>query len=72
MEVLAPSRRVLPPPSGGRIPRRDGAKKAVPGLTGQCLHAVGLQFIHPWTKDLVSLTCPLPEEFTAMLRKIDR
>ena len=49
-----------------------GAKKAVPGLTGQCLHAVGLQFIHPRTKDLVSLTCQLPEEFTAMLRKIDR
>ena len=49
-----------------------GAKKAVPGLTGQCLHAVGLQFIHPRTKDLVSLTCPLPDEFTAMLRKIDR
>ena len=49
-----------------------GTKKAVPGLTGQCLHAVGLQFIHPRTKELVSLTCPLPEEFTAMLRKIDR
>ena len=49
-----------------------GAKTAVPGLTGQCLHAVGLQFIHPRTKELVSLTCPLPEEFTAMLRKIDR
>lgn len=49
-----------------------GAKKAVPGLTGQCLHAVGLQFIHPRTKELVSLTCGLPDEFTAMLRKIDR
>ena len=49
-----------------------GAKKVVPGLTGQCLHAVGLQFIHPRTKDLVSLTCSLPAEFTAMLRKIDR
>jgi 23S rRNA pseudouridine1911/1915/1917 synthase len=49
-----------------------GAKKPVPGLTGQCLHAVGLQFIHPRTKELVSLSCPLPEEFTAMLRKIDR
>ena len=49
-----------------------GAKKAVPGLTGQCLHAVGLQFIHPRTKEFVSLTCPLPEEFTATLRKIDR
>ena len=49
-----------------------GAKKPVSGLTGQCLHAVGLQFIHPRTKELVSLTCPLPGEFTAMLRKIDR
>ena len=49
-----------------------GAKKPVPGLTGQCLHAVGLQFIHPRTKKLVSLTCPLPGEFTAALRKIDR
>ena len=49
-----------------------GAKKPVPGLTGQCLHAAGLQFIHPRTKELVSLTCPLPGEFTAALRKIDR
>ena len=49
-----------------------GAKKPVPGLTGQCLHAVGLQFIHPRTKELVSLSCPLPGEFTAALRKIDR
>lgn len=49
-----------------------GAKNPVPGLTGQCLHAVGLQFIHPRTKELVSLSCPLPGEFTAALRKIDR
>lgn len=49
-----------------------GAKKPIPGLTGQCLHAVGLQFIHPRTKELVSLSCPLPGEFTAALRKIDR
>ena len=49
-----------------------GAKKPVPGLTGQCLHAAGLQFIHPRTKELVSLTCPLPGDFTAALRKIDR
>ena len=49
-----------------------GAKKPVPGLTGQCLHAVGLQFIHPRTKEIVSLSCPLPGEFTAALRKIDR
>ena len=49
-----------------------GAKKPVPGLTGQCLHAVGLQFIHPRTHALVSLSCPLPEEFTAMLQKLQK
>ena len=49
-----------------------GAKKPVPGLTGQCLHAVALQFLHPRTGEAVSLSCPLPEEFTAILRRIDR
>ena len=48
-----------------------GAKKPVPGLQGQCLHAVGLQFIHPRTKELVSLSCPLPEEFQKQLRKLE-
>ena len=49
-----------------------GAKKSVPGLTGQCLHAVGLRFVHPRTGETVELSCPLPEEFTSMLKKIDR
>ena len=47
-----------------------GAKKPVAGLQGQCLHAVGLQFIHPRTKELITLSCPLPEEFTKMLNKL--
>ncbi|MEF2957435.1 MAG: RluA family pseudouridine synthase [Oscillospiraceae bacterium] len=47
-----------------------GAKKPVPGLTGQCLHAVGLRFIHPRTGEPVELHCPLPPEFTAMLQKL--
>ena len=47
-----------------------GAKKEVPGLTGQCLHAVGLRFLHPRTHEVVELSCPLPEEFTRMLQKI--
>ena len=47
-----------------------GNKRAVPGLQGQCLHAVGLQFRHPRTGGLVELTCPLPEEFEARLRKL--
>ena len=49
-----------------------GAKKEVAGLTGQCLHAVGLRFLHPRTHEAVELSCPLPEEFTGMLQKIAR
>ena len=48
-----------------------GAKKPVPGLTGQCLHAVGLRFLHPRTGKAVELSCPLPDEFTAMLKKLE-
>jgi len=47
-----------------------GAKKPVSGLTGQCLHAVGLRFRHPRTGELVDLSCPLPEEFTRCLAKL--
>ena len=48
-----------------------GAKKPVPGLTGQCLHAVGLRFLHPRTGEAVELRCELPEEFRAYLRKLE-
>ena len=47
-----------------------GAKKAVPGLQGQCLHAVGLRFRHPRTGEAVELSCPLPEEFRAVLARL--
>jgi 23S rRNA pseudouridine1911/1915/1917 synthase len=47
-----------------------GAKKPVPGLRGQCLHAVGLRFVHPRTGETVELTCPLPEEFEEILRRL--
>ena len=47
-----------------------GAKRAVPGLQGQCLHAVGLRFIHPRTGEVVECSCPLPEEFREVLRKL--
>ena len=46
-----------------------GAKKPVPGLQGQCLHAMGLRFRHPRTGELVELSCGLPEEFEAQLKK---
>jgi len=47
-----------------------GSKKAVPGLQGQCLHAVGLRFRHPRTDEAVELSCPLTEEFEKQLRKL--
>ena len=47
-----------------------GAKKPVPGLTGQCLHAVALRFLHPRTGKAVELHCPLPNEFEAYLKKL--
>lgn len=49
-----------------------GTKKPVPGLAGQCLHAVGLRFIHPGTGEAVELTCPLSGEFEAVLAKLRR
>lgn len=49
-----------------------GAKKPVPGLTGQCLHAVGLRFVHPRTGETVELSCPLNGEFTVVLERLRR
>lgn len=49
-----------------------GNKKPVPGLTGQCLHATGLRFLHPRTGRPVELTCPRPEEFERMLVKLQK
>jgi len=47
-----------------------GARKPVPGLTGQCLHAVGLRFVHPRTREAVEVGCPLSEEFQALLERL--
>ena len=47
-----------------------GNKKEVPGLQGQCLHAVGLRFIHPRTEQPVELSCGLTEEFEKQLQKL--
>ena len=49
-----------------------GNRKPVPGLTGQCLHATGLRFLHPRTGCPVELTCPRPEEFERMLVKLQK
>lgn len=48
-----------------------GAKKPVAGLTGQCLHAAELTFIHPRSGERITLRCELPEEFKEALRKLE-
>ena len=49
-----------------------GAKKPYPGLVGQCLHARRLSFLHPRTGERVTVECPLPDYFTALLDKLSR
>ena len=44
--------------------------KAVSGVTGQCLQAVGLSFLHPRTGEAVRLHCPLDREFAAVLQRL--
>ncbi len=47
-----------------------GRKKTEKGLSGQCLHARELTFIHPRTGLPVHLESPLPEYFTAVLARL--
>jgi len=48
-----------------------GGKKPVKGLAGQCLHAQALTFLHPKTGEETTVTCPLPDWFTAQLRRLE-
>ncbi len=46
--------------------------RAVKSLAGQCLHARKLTFIHPRTGEAMTVECPLPDWFTAVLNKLER
>ena len=46
--------------------------RAVKGLAGQCLHARRLTFVHPRTGQPITVECPLPDWFTAVLNKLER
>ena len=46
--------------------------RSVKSLAGQCLHARKLSFIHPRSGERVTLECPLPDWFTAILNKLER
>lgn len=47
-----------------------GHKKPELGLDSQCLHARRLTFRHPRTGETVSVECPLPDYFEAVLKKL--
>lgn len=47
-----------------------GSKKPELGQSSQCLHAKELTFLHPRTNEPVTVTCPLPEYFEEVLRKL--
>lgn len=48
-----------------------GAKKPIPMLQGQCLHAREIGFIHPRTGKFLQFTSPLPPYFLAFLQSIN-
>ena len=47
-----------------------GAPAPDKGLTGQCLHARQLRFVHPRSGKLVELEAPLPDYFLEVLKKL--
>ena len=47
-----------------------GAKRPEKGLSGQCLHAKSLRFIHPKTELPVELETELPEYFENVLKRL--
>ena len=42
------------------------------GLTGQCLHARRLRFIHPRSGEEIQVECPLPDYFETILNKLEK
>ena len=53
-------------------PVYGGVRKGFPELVGQCLHARRLTFRHPRTGELITLECPLPDYFQAVLTRCRR
>lgn len=49
-----------------------GRKKAEKGLSGQCLHAKKLKFIHPTTNEPMAFETELPEYFKTVLSKLGK
>ncbi len=54
---------------GGHTPFE---KRHAAHLHGQCLHAGVLSFLHPATGEQMHFTCPLPSDFEALLKILDK
>lgn len=77
--VVAMAKRILPHWSGMLSlalllgdPVYGGVRKGFPELAGQCLHARRLTFRHPRTGESITLSCPLPDYFQAVLTRCAR
>ena len=57
---------------GARTPvtRRVAARRALEGFERPALHAARLAFRHPETRDILSLTAPLPEDMAKLIRAL--
>ncbi len=49
-----------------------GPKKVITNLNGQCLHAGEIGFVHPKTNEYMEFNSPLPDYFTAFLKRIEK
>ena len=49
-----------------------GPKKVITELSGQCLHAKKIGFIHPKTDNYIEFDSQLPEYFDKYLRKLKK
>ncbi|MBE6737101.1 MAG: RluA family pseudouridine synthase [Ruminococcaceae bacterium] len=49
-----------------------GPKKVITELSGQCLHAIKLGFLHPKTQEYMEFNSELPEYFKKFLNKIKK
>ncbi len=50
----------------------SGATLPVPGLAGQCLFAKKLTFTHPRTLERITVECPTPDWFRAVLERLEK
>ena len=48
-----------------------GNARPLPGLSGQCLHAAVIGFVHPETGEYMEFSAPLPEWYTDFFSKIE-